>query len=130
MKHRMTKGIFTIIEQATLSAESGEPPVIEDDNEVFRTNTMSLSEEELVDEAAFVPEALSSRECMPQQNVKRAESCAEVSSTSPSISKAQQQSAISMNQSYCLRWFRIQINVFQRLDCTLNYLHIRKAWRK
>ena len=88
MKHRTTKGTFTVIEQATLSAESSEPPVVEDDNEVFKTNTMSHSEEELVDEAVFVPEASSSHECMPQQNIKRAESYVEVSSPSPSTSKS------------------------------------------
>ena len=88
MKHRTTKGTFTVIEQATLSAESSEPPVVEDDNGVFKTNTMSHSEEELVDEAVFVPKASSSHECMPQQNIKRAESCAEVSSPSPSTSKS------------------------------------------
>ena len=77
---------------------------------------MSHSEEEFVDEAVFVPEASSSHECMPQQNIKRAKSCAEVSSPSPSTSKSKKQSAIRTNQSYYLRWFRIQTNLFQRLD--------------
>ena len=46
LMHRMTKGNFTVIEQATLSAESREPPVVEDDNVVCKTNTMSHSEEQ------------------------------------------------------------------------------------
>ena len=83
MKHRTTKGNYTVIEQAPVLTESNELPIVEEEIEAFSLQSFSPCEVGPVQDAVFVPEP-SAHECEDQKNIKRPGSSLDASHPSSS----------------------------------------------